>query len=557
MTEKTGGQVLVEGLGNLGVDRVFGVIGMSVMNIMDALFNEKNQIRYISCRHEQVAASMADAHGRLSGTPGVCLLHSGPGALNAVISLANAAKECSPLVAITGAVKARVAGTNGMLEADHQSVYQSICKQTYHIDSPSKTGKILLNAYQTAMSFPRGPVLIEFPEDSAATLSESSVPEQAIETPSPPTIPVTTIEKLINTFDKAERPVILAGAGISYSGSSDLLKQLVEKLNVPVITTSNGRGTLSETHPLCLGRCGFGGGNLAADEALKTADAILGIGCTLSDLTTYEYTLPIKADIYVVNLDTDNEAKKIPIKQAVFGDAADFLATALKCLPQELSRTRENWLSTFDASKKVWADLVTTACNNEKTPLSPGFVCNTLNSLLPKETIITVGSGTHVLYAIGYIPRYQPLTYLSAVNFGAMGFGFPAALAAKLYKPDHTVINITGDGDFMMTVQDLETAVREKIPVKILIINDNSYRVLYLRQKFLFGGRMLGTQHNNPDFARLAESFGAEGIRIEKPSEVKPGLQKMLDSQKPVIVEAIVDPDDMGPTNLEAVFNMG
>ncbi len=557
MKEKTGGQILVEGLRNLGIDRVFGVIGMSVMDIMDALFNEKDRIRYISCRHEQVAASMADAHGRLSGTPGVCLLHSGPGALNAVISLANAAKDCSPLIAITGAVKARVAGTNGILEADHQSVYQSICKQTYHIDTASDAGKTLLDAYQTAMSFPRGPVLIEFPEDSAAALSELPAPEQATDIPLPPAISENTVNELVTTLDKAERPLILAGAGISYSGSSGLLKQLVEGLNVPVITTSNGRGTLSEVHPLCLGRCGFGGGNIAADEALKLADVILGIGCTLSDLTTYEYTLPIQADIFVVNLDTDNEAKKIPIKQAVFGDAADFLATALKKLPQEPPKTREKWFSAFEAPKKTWADLVTAACDREKTPLSPGFVCNTLNDLLPKETIITVGSGTHVLYAIGYIPRYQPLTYLTAVNFGAMGFGFPAALAAKLCKPDHTVINITGDGDFMMTVQDLETAVREEIPVKILIINDNSYRVLYLRQKFLFEGRVLGTQHSNPDFVKLAESFGAEGIRIEKPSDVKPGLQKMLDCKKPVIVEAIVDPDDMGPTNLEAVFNMG
>ncbi|MCP4688984.1 MAG: thiamine pyrophosphate-binding protein, partial [Desulfobacterales bacterium] len=514
-------------------------------------------IQYISCRHEQVAASMADAHGRLTGRPGVCLVHSGPGALNALIGLANAAKDCSPVIAITGAVKARVAGSNGILEADHATIFSPVCKRIFRIDRANQAQDVVFEAYQTAMSFPRGPVLIEFPEDAAAAISNQPFVESEVDVPAPPRAEDGVVEEILAAVDQAERPVVLAGAGIAYSGSQERLKKLVETLNLPVVTTGNGRGTLSETHGLCLGRCGFGGGNTVADEALKKADLLLALGCTISDLTSYEYTFPIEADIYAVNLDSDNDAKKIEFKKVVTAEVGGFLSALVEKLPRSEPKRRDEWLAAFEAPRKAWNDMLQLACDGEKTPLSPGFICKTLDGLLPEDTIIAVGAGTHVLYPMAYMPVKRPLTYLSAVNFGAMGFGFPAALAAKLERPSSTVVNITGDGDFMMTIQDLETAVREKISVKVLIINDNAYRVLYLRQKFLFNGRFLGTRHGNPDFVRLAESFGAKGLRIERPEEVKPGLEQMLEHDGPVVLEAVVDPDDMAPTNLEAVFTMG
>ncbi|MCP4751270.1 MAG: thiamine pyrophosphate-binding protein, partial [Proteobacteria bacterium] len=242
MTETNGGRLLVESLQHLGIDRIFGVIGMSVMNVMDALHATRDKIQYISCRHEQVAASMADAHGRLTGRPGVCLVHSGPGALNALIGLANAAKDCSPVIAVTGAVKARVAGSNGILEADHATIFSPVCKRIFRIDRADQAQDVVFEAYRTAMSFPRGPVLIEFPEDAAAAISNQPFVESEVDVPAPPLAEDGVVEEILAAVDQAERPVVLAGAGIAYSGSQERLKKLVETLNLPVVTTGNGRG---------------------------------------------------------------------------------------------------------------------------------------------------------------------------------------------------------------------------------------------------------------------------------------------------------------------------
>jgi acetolactate synthase-1/2/3 large subunit len=550
-----GADALVECLKAIGTKRVYGVIGTSIVGFMDALYDARETIRYISCRHEQVAGSMADAEGRLTRRPGIVALHSGPGALNAMISLANAAKDCSPVMAIAGSIKRRLQGCDGMLELDHVRVFRPLCRGTYRVEATYEIPAIFSQAYKAAMSGPGGPVLIEVPEDIWGDRDEVNLEAIDVSAEPPPSVNAEDVQRVAQRLLQAARPVILAGAGVTYTRAEDLLRQLAETWQIPVATTGNGRGALSELHPLSLGRAGYAGGNPVADQALKQADFVLGIGCTISDMTTYEYTWPIQGEVVVVNLDMDNDLKKTPLR-AIYADARDFLTTLTEALESSPVSDRSAWITELAPVRTMWENLLSSSRTADRTPVSPAYVCHRLSQMLSDDAIITVGAGMHLLYPQAFIPSRQPRAYLSAVNFGAMGFGFPAALAAKLVYPERTVVAILGDGDFMMTVQDLETAVREKIGVKVMVINDNAYRVLAFRQQVHYQGRVYGTLHSNPDLVRLAESFGLPAWRLDKPGQVESVLNEALASSGPALIEVVTDPQDIPPTNLEAVMAM-
>lgn len=551
-----GSQILAKCLIEMGCKNVYGIIGTSVMGFVDALYSVRDKIRYISCRHEQVAASMADAEGRLTQKPGVVLTHSGPGTLNTLISLANSYKDSSPLILITGAVKRRLKGKDGMLEIDHLKIFSSICKGVYRVDETAKIPEIFSSAYCDAMSYCKGPVLIEVPEDVWSEAVEVDFSKLKFESKPNPEIKEDDIKEIIEMIKQAEKPLILSGTGVASANASDKLVTLAEMLNIPVITTGNGRGTISEKHPLCLGRCGFGGGNKIADSAFTKADLVLCIGCGISDMTTYEFSQNASGDIVVVNFDDRWDEKGIYATKFLFADAGDFLEKILKNVTSDMKKN--NWTDILSADKKEWEIMLSSTISLNKTPLPPGKVFYALSKMIPEDTIITVGAGMHLLYPMAYIPSVYPRTFLSAVNFGAMGFGLAAGLSAKLNFPDRLVISVLGDGDFMMTLQDMETAKREKINLKVIIVNDNSYRVLMMKQKLQYQGRVYGSVHTNPDFLKLAEAFGIVGIRIEKPHEIEEKLNQMLKiNDSPVLVEIVADPDDMAPTNVEAVLKMG
>lgn len=550
-------QMLIEGLKVMGVRRIYGIIGTSNFAFVNALYDYQEDIRYVSCRHEQVAASMADAEGRLTGIPGVALTHSGPGTLNALISTANAYKDGSPMIILSGAVKRKLQGSDGMLEADHPSIFSSLCRGVFRVEEADQAAAILSRAYILAVSGGRGPVLIEVPEDVWEEEVKLEAPRFRFAAEHRPPLHVEDVWKALNVVKEASRPLILSGGGVAYSRSSDLLVRLAESLKVPVITTGNGRGTIPEDHPLCLGRAGFGGGNTVADAALSEADAILGLGCVISDLTSYEYTLPIPGELVLVNIDMEamlncRRKPQIPIE----ADVRDFLLEAVDAVRDYRPPEREAWWEFLENKRAEWKAKVEEARSSDREPLSGARVIHELSLLLPRERIITVGAGTHLLYPMAFLPCLEPLTYLSAVNFGAMGFGFPAALAAKLVHPEREVVAILGDGDFMMTLQDLETACREGIKVLVLVMNDHMYRVLNIRQRIQCQGRILGTCHGNPDFAALARSFGAAGWRLEKVADIQPVLREALAVEGPAVVDVVIDPDDLPPLNLEASLRM-
>ena len=550
-------QVLIEGIKAMGARRIYGVIGTSNISFIDALYDHQDEIRYISCRHEQVAASMADAEGRLTAVPGVVLTHSGPGTLNALISVGNAYKDCSPMIVLSGAVKRKLKGSDGMLEADHTSIFSPLCKGVFRLEDADRAVAAFSKAYTLAVSGARGPVLIEVPEDLWVEEIEGPLPDFRLSAEYRPPLHVEDVWRALGVVKEARRPLLISGGGVAYSGSSDLMLRFAEALQVPVITTGNGRGTIPEDHPLCLGRAGFGGGNTVADTALSEADVVLGLGCTLSDMTTYEYTLPVGGDVILVNIDLEAMLTSLfRARYMVEADVKDFLGEALGAVKDYRPPLRDEWWGLLEPKRREWRSQVEAAIASQKVPLSPGRVVHELGQLLPHEHIVTVGGGTHLLYPMAFLPCREPLTFLSAVNFGAMGFGFPAAMAAKLVHPEKQVVAILGDGDFMMTLQDLETACREGIKVRVLVINDNMYRVLNIRQRVQCGGRVLGTCHGNPDFAALARSFGAAGFRLEKVEDIKGVLAEALAAPGVAVVDVIIDPEDLPPLNLEATLRM-
>lgn len=543
-------EAVVKCLEQLGVKRAYGLIGTSILDLIDAL--KDSGIRYISTRHEQVAASMADAEGRLTGRPGVAVVHAGPGFLNALISVATAYKDSSPMLLIAGAVKRRLAGLDSWLEVPQREVIKPLVKAALRIDRPLEAAKIVAEAYALAASPPQGPVFIEVPEDVWPMTSEAKPCEAR--PAAPPSASPDDVKKVAELVEKAERPVILAGGGVNTEEGYRLLLQFAEKFGIPVAVTGNGRGAFPEDHPLFLGRAGFGGGNIVADRALQLADLVLAVGAGLSDTTTYGYNFLPRGDIVAVNLDLLAERKPVVYTLLLHADAVDFVK---KLLALEIRRSKaEHWLKTIEGIKREWELYLNEALSRRYAGfVNPSRFFHQLDKALPRDFIMTGGQGMHIVYTFAFIKVKSPRSYLAAFNLGAMGFAFPAALGAKLTYPQRDVYAVLGDGEFMMTVQDLETAVREKIGVKIIVVNDNSYRVLYARQKAQKMGRIYGTLHTNPDFVKLAETFGAEAMSINSDAEIDKAIRFITEpSEKPKLLELKIHPDDMPPMNIEAAL---
>jgi acetolactate synthase-1/2/3 large subunit len=541
-------EVVVTCLKQLGVKRVYGLIGTTILDFVDAL--KDSGIRYVSTRHEQVAVSMADAEGRMTGVPGVAAVHAGPGFLNSLISVANAYKDASPLLLISGAVKRRLAGLDSWLEVPQRDIIRPIVKAVYRIDKPLEAARVIAEAYSIAASQPQGPVFVEVPEDVWSMPSEFPGCEAKI-TP-PPTVPPDGVKQVVELLQRSRRLVILAGGGVNNAEGAALLLKVAERWRIPVAVTGNGRGAFPEDHPLFLGRAGFGGGNPVADQALLRADLVLAVGAGLSDTTTYGYNYVPRGDVVVVNLDPMAEKKPVPYTFRFYADAVDFLRK-LASFDFQYSPAEE-WFKEIEEVRAGWNSLLQEALSRRYEGfVNPSKFFRQLDEALPRGFVMVGGQGMHIVYTFSFVRVRSARGYLAAFNLGAMGFAFPAALGAKLAAPERDVYAVIGDGEFMMTVQDLETAVREKIPVKIIVINDNSYRVLYARQKAQKMGRVFGTLHTNPDFVKLAEAFGVEAMSISRDEDI-PKAVEFVTEPGLKLLELRICPDDFPPMNIEAAL---
>lgn len=538
-------ELLVSSLESYGVKRAYGLIGTSVLDLMDAL--SKSRIRYVSTRHEQVAVSMADAEGRVTGRPGVAFVHGGPGFLNSLVSLGNAWKDGSPMVLVAGAVKRRMVGMDSWLEVPQASMVTSMVKKGWRVERGSEAGAVIAEAYALASTAPTGPVYLEFPEDvwqQEAGNRVMSLPAETVRQPDE-----RDIRRVAEVLKGASRPILVLGGGVNSPEGARAAAKLQSKIGVPFVSTSNGRGALPEDDPLALGRIGFGGLRVA-DSLLAQADLVLCLGCGLSDVSTYGFNATPKGEVIAVDMDPLWEKKPVPYALHSNSDAARFV-DELSGLVGE-SPLSDAWRGQIEAGKKAWAAALSEAESVRKEGfVNPARFLGALDGALPRDAILAVGQGLHQVYAYAMLKVKSPRSFLAAANMGAMGFVFPAALGAKMACPEREVVAVMGDGEFMMTMQDLETAVREKIGAKIVVVNDNSYRVLLMRQKIQKMGRVFGTLHTNPDLAKLAEDFGAAGLVVDSDG-VEDGVRFLTSrSDVPKIVELRVDPEDLPPINIQ------
>ena len=549
MVTAKGNRAIVDALVQNEVEYIFGICGTSVAGFLSALGTEES-IKYIITRHERGAGSMADGYARASGKVGVCQMHSGPGTLNGVLSIVDAYRDSSPVVLLAGQVPRKFIGREIFGEANQFAVLKPYTKHRERIGRVEDIPRIISNAFYLARSGRPGPVMVEMPEDIYDEEGEVE-PDFSIKVDSQTLSPM-IIEEATERLLKAEKPVILAGGGVVRSNAWEELRSIAEMLQIPVTTTQNGRGCFPEDHPLSLGVSGWCGGISVADDALEEADVVLGVGCTLSSLTTYNFTTPIKGDIIQINIDPAALGANYHCNYGIVGDAKSVLSEMIRILDTKgAGKKSSSVMEEIKKKKEEWNAIWGADTNSDSVPIKPQRLLRDIQKAIPKNSIVVSGAGLHRLFITAYLQTFYPRTFIGSVNLGAMGFAFPAAIGAKAAKPEEPVVCVVGDGDFMMTIQDLETAVRCGFNVVTIIMNNNSYAAPKIFQKVNFGTDF-GSDYTNPDFAKVAENFGACGWMVEKPDEIVDTVKNALNCGKPAVIDVQIDPDAFPPLNLKA-----
>jgi len=541
MVRMTGAKALVEALKRQNVDVIFGIPGGATIPIYDVLY-DTDEIRHILMRHEQCAAHAADGYARASGRVGVCMATSGPGATNLVTGIANAYMDSSPIVAFTGQVPKAYIGKDAFQETDIVGITTPITKYNFQVPKASEIPRIIKTAFYIASSGRPGPVLVDLPKDTQIETDEIEFDDD-IEIrgyrPNYEPHPL-QIEKAADLLANAERPVIIAGGGVIASGASSELIALAELLLAPVSTTLMGKGCIPEDHPLSLGLLGMHG-TIASNLTVSEADVLLAVGMRFSDRTTgnVEKFCP-DAKIIHIDIDTAEIGKNIEPHIPIVADAKRTLKALYERLVQKFrKKERSTWLSRINELKKQHEEI------SNKSGVSPPRLLKELRKLLPVDAIITTEVGQNQMWAALYLKVYKPRTFISSGGLGTMGFGFPASLGAKVACPNVPVVDIAGDGSFLMTEQDLASSVTEKIPV-IVIIFDNRFLGMVAQWQRLFYDRRYSSIDlgETPDFVKLAEAFGAQGIYVGSLSEFRKAVQKALKSDVTTVIDVPISSEE-------------
>lgn len=547
-----GADATVAALRAEGVDHVFGLPGTTIMDLLDG-FARHDGIRYISARHEQVAAFMADGYARAGGDVGVCVASRGPGAANMATPIHNAHAESVPVVAIIGQVADQIAGRGAFEEMDLLSFFAPITKWCVEIHDARRIPELVQRAVRVAVSGRPGPVVVSLPLDvQQARIDAAEVtpqPRSRIGGPAPAPAEVGVAAKFLAG---AARPVIVAGGGLLGPTHASEVVELAEELAAPVVTSWLRKDVFPGSHPLFLGSLGYGAPEVT-EALVREADVLLALGCRFSEFTTKRWTL-LSADTAVIHVDIDADeiGRHHPPRIGLHADArtaAAALRGAVHRDPENARRRggrreRARWLrDRYDAETALVAE-------GTSSPVSSADLLVALRDVLGRHP------ATVVLDAPSFGPWIQ--RYLTVDRPGAcygsaggsMGWGFPAALGVQLARPAERVITVNGDGSFWMVAQDLETSVRERTPVVNVIANNFSYGNTRDRQRYAHDGRYLGVFYGNPDFAQFARMLGAHGERVDKATDLVPALDRALESGEPAVVDVIQDVHEGLPPGL-------
>ena len=547
--QRNGAQAVVDALVAEGVDHVFGLPGTTIMDVLDALGQEP-RIRYLSVRHEQAAAHMADGFWRASGRVAVCLASRGPGAANMTIGVHNAFAESIPLLALVGQVPNQVVHQGAFEEMDIVSFFRPITKWAISIDTPARLDGLVRRAVRMSRQGRPRPVLVSIPLDvlQASTGAIASTSTTAALTPAPSP---ESIAPAVELLARAERPVIVVGGGVQRAASyCEPVIRLAEALGAPVVTTWLRKGAFPNQHPLYVGALGYGA-HQVAEQAVREADVLLAMGCRFSEFTTKRYSL-LQANTAIIHVDIDaTEIGAIyPTSVGIVADAGGTAATIASLLSGgdrpaiRLSRTAE-----LRASYETETALV--EMRNSEGGVESGAVVHALRRLVDRHDPIIV-QDTHSFgpWISRHVEFRRPGAYYGAAG-GSMGWGLPAALGVQAARPAERVVAICGDGSFWMVAQELETAVREHLPVVVIITNNFSYGNTRDRQRTAHGGRYIGVFYSNPDFAAYARLLGAHGERVEHADGLDGAIERAMAAGVPAVIDVVQDCHEGLPSDLQ------
>jgi acetolactate synthase-1/2/3 large subunit len=527
-----------------GVEMIFGFPGGAVIDIYDELV--KTDINHILVRHEQGAVHAADGYARASGKVGVCLVTSGPGATNTVSGIASAYMDSVPIVVLTGQVNTDLIGNDAFQEVDIVGITRPCTKHNYLVKDVKDLGRIMKEAFYIAKSGRPGPVLVDLPKDVVqASTQYKEVKEIRLKSYKPTYEPnMKQLPKVIKLIKEAKRPMVFAGGGVILSKASKELKSFAKKIHAPVTTTLMGLGAFPATDPLWLGMIGMHG-TYRANMSSGACDLLIAIGLRFDDRVTGKTDVfANQAKIVHIDIDPTSIRKNIPVTIPIVGDCKITLKKLNSLLEKEklsgLKKEREPWFSQIEKWKATKP-----LAYEQKDRIKPQFVVEKLYEVTKGKAIVTTEVGQNQMWAAQYYHFDDPNCFITSGGLGCMGFGLPAAMGAQAACPDRLVVDIAGDGSIQMNIQEMATVIQHNLPVKIIILNNRYLGMVRQWQEFFYEKcyACTGMDHA-PDFVKLAEAYGAVGLRAEKPEEVEPILKKGLSIQKAVIFDFVVEEEE-------------
>ena len=543
--KKTGSQIIVECLKKEGVDTLFNYPGGAVLPLFDEL--QHAPFRQLLVRHEQAAVHAADGYARATGKVGVAVVTSGPGATNTVTGIATAFMDSIPIIILTGQVPTLLIGNDAFQEVDIIGITRPCTKHNYLVKEVNDLGRILKEAFYLARSGRPGPILVDLPKDILVDSAEFKYPEKVFIRSYQPTYEghPGQIQRAVKLIVKSKKPVLYTGGGIISSNASKELTLLAERLGIPVTMTLMGLGGFPGNHPLSLGMLGMHG-TYRANMAVMESDLLIAIGSRFDDRVTGKIeSFAPQATVIHIDIDPTSISKSVRVDLPIVGDCKRVLSKILSLLEEEETDPFKEGLNKWRHQIEKWKALHNMDYQQGEK-IKPQYVIEKIYELTKGDAIITTEVGQNQMWAAQYYQFIKPRTLLTSGGLGTMGYGFPAAMGAQAAFPNKLVIDISGDGSFQMNSQELATAVQYQLPIKVAILNNGYLGMIRQWQEFFYGKRYASSclEGISPDFVKLAEAYGAVGLKATKPEDVVPTLKKAFSISKPVIIDFEVDPEE-------------
>lgn len=534
-----GGEVVYRVLKANGIETVFGLLGGSMLELYDAMY-QGGEIAYVGARDERAAGHMADAWARMTGKPGVVLgAQAGPGVVNIVTAVAEAQLAYSPLVVIAGAITRADLSKDTFQEVDQVALFAPICKKSVLVTEPSRLAPMLEDALRLANSGRRGPVVLHVPRDLFAAQVQAIEPTP-INYAQPGPAAAEHVAAMAEMIAGAERPVIFAGAGFKWSAGRDALVKLAEKLEVPIVASTGHADIMPHGHQWFAGQAGPRG-NLVASRLTKEADVMVVLGARLGFNSTFHSNDYVGADTRIAHVDIEASAigRYFPVEIAAQGDAKQ---TAEALIDFARKPDCDDWRKSFLADMDALRMERVEEGRIDSLPLHPRRALAEIRDALPENAIVTLDTGNTCLQAADRLAHYQPMSLITPLDFGLVGFGMAAAIGAKAACPDRPVVAVMGDGAAGYTLIEIQTAVSHNLPVVFIILDNEAWGAEKAYQEEFYGGRLLGAEITSPRFDEFAKSCGGEGIWVDGPGDVGPALEQALASGKTTVIQGKIDP---------------